>query len=74
MHPHRRQFLPFAEPLPVIIQAMGNDVQDELVEALADETTHLRAELNAVKAELQMVCDELQRIALASLSGGPRVS
>jgi hypothetical protein len=45
---------------------MENVVQDELVDAVADETIHLRAELNAVKAELRMMSDALQRIAVAA--------
>ncbi len=45
---------------------MEDVVQDELVDAVADETIHLRAELNAVKAELRMMSDALQRIAVAA--------
>ena len=31
--------------------------QREMIDAIADETTHLRAELNAIKAELQALRD-----------------
>ena len=45
---------------------MEYEVRDGFVDAVADETIHLRAELNAVRAELQMMREELQRIALAA--------
>ncbi|MBV9653996.1 MAG: hypothetical protein JOZ42_05485 [Acetobacteraceae bacterium] len=51
---------------------MANQAQDELIDAIADETTHLRAELNAVKAELGALRDDLHRMVLAARTAPSR--